>query len=114
VFGAEVIHQSSLFFTSSRVSYIAGNGIYLSICASAAASINANSLHAARQLLHQGVKLSNFAVTVFLSGLRAQKRRGALLAEFACQTGKPDNLTTSRDEQHPTLNDALQSLTAIA
>jgi hypothetical protein len=47
--------------------------INLSICASAAASINANALHAARQLLHRGVNLLNIAVTIFLSGLRAKK-----------------------------------------
>jgi hypothetical protein len=63
---------------------------------------------------HLGVKLSFVNVTIFLSGLRAQKRRCALLAEFACRTGKPDKLTTARDEQHPTITDALQSLTATS
>jgi hypothetical protein len=38
---------------------------------------NANSLHAAGQLLHRGVKLSFVNVAIFLSGLRTQKRRGA-------------------------------------
>jgi hypothetical protein len=74
----------------------------LAAAAAAAAAVkpvtprNAKSLHAARQPLHRGVKLSFVNVTIFLSGLRAQKRRGALLADFACQTSKPDNLTTAR------------------
>jgi hypothetical protein len=77
------------------------------VCAAAAAVEPvtprvAKSLHAARQLLHRGVKLSFVYVTSFLSGLRAQKRRGLLLAEFACLIDKPD-LTTERAEQHPTL-----------
>jgi hypothetical protein len=63
---------------------------------------------------HCGVKLAFVNVTISLSGLRAQKRRCALLAEFACRTGKPDNLTTARDKQHPTLTDASQSLPAIS
>jgi hypothetical protein len=33
--------------------------------------------HAARQLLHRGVNLSFVNVTIFLSGLPVQKRRGA-------------------------------------
>jgi hypothetical protein len=76
------------------------------VCAAAAVERvtpkNAKSLHAARQLLHRGVKLLFVNVTFFLSGLRVQKRRGSLLAEFACRIGKPDNLTTARAEQHPT------------
>jgi hypothetical protein len=40
---------------------------------------------------HCGVKLAFVNVTIFLSVLRAQKRRCALLAEFTCRTGKPDN-----------------------
>jgi hypothetical protein len=47
---------------------------------------NAKSLHAARQLLHRGVKLLFGNVTFFLSGLRAQKRRGSLLAESVNRT----------------------------
>jgi hypothetical protein len=49
------------------------------------------------------VKLLFVNVTFLLSGLRAQKCRGSLLAEFACRIGKPDNPTTARAEQHPIL-----------
>jgi hypothetical protein len=82
------------------------------VCAAAAAAAaaaavepviprNAKSLHAARQLLHRGVKLIFVNVTFFLSEPRVQERRGSLLADFACRIGKPDNLTTARAERHP-------------
>jgi hypothetical protein len=41
------------------------------------------------------MKLLFVNVNIFLSGLRAQKRHGAL-QRLACRVGKPDNLTTAR------------------
>jgi hypothetical protein len=85
----------------------------LSIAAAAAAAAvelvtprNANSLHAAWQLLHQRMKRLFVNVTIFLFGLRAQKRPGPLLAGFACRIGEPDNLITARAEQHASKLDA--------
>jgi hypothetical protein len=62
-----------------------------------------NSLHAAQQLLHRGVKQIFVHVAIFLSGLRAEKRHGALLLRETLPAGQACLAPLLRASFHPSM-----------